>query len=104
MPLAVASPSAGARTGLRMSCMIWRSSTASNWRETSATLAESETFGLLARDSRESLEASMRGWAPRTFILSHDEFGLQRAGLFHGFEHRHHVARGHAQRVERLGH
>src|SRR5580658_8573114 len=102
MPVAALSPLADASTGLRMSCKIWRNSTASNCRETSATLSESEMCALPARDSKGSWEAATLGWVPKTFILAHNQFGLQRAGLFHGLEHRHHVARGHAQRVEGL--
>src|SRR5581483_3579723 len=33
----------------------------------------------------------------------HDQFRLQGPGLFHGLEHRHHVARGDTQRVQRGG-
>ena len=33
-------------------------------------------------------------------MLADEEFGLQGAGLFHGLENRHHVARCHAEGVE----
>ncbi len=56
-------PSADGQTGLRMSCKIWRSSTASNWRDTSATFSLSDIFGLPASDSSGSWEALMWGWS-----------------------------------------
>src|SRR5208282_6676682 len=103
MPLTVDSDSAGASSGLRISCKIWRSSTASNWRDTSATLSLSERLLFPARDSNGTWEASTLEWAALTFILPHDQFRLQCPRLFHRLEHRHHIARRHAQGIERGG-
>src|ERR1035441_6425619 len=77
-----------------------RSNTASNWRLASPIFWSSVSALLPASDSKSRWLASIFGWIAEICILSRDEFGLQCAGLFHGLENGHHVARRRAQCVQ----
>src|SRR5882724_3933652 len=95
-----------AMTVLRVSDKIWRNRTASNWRQASATLSLSETFGLAASFSSGTSAGLMRDWRAEISINNispNNEFGLESAGLFHGLEHGHHVAGRHAEGVQGRG-
>src|SRR3974390_3241001 len=83
---------------------ISRSRMASNWRATSPTFCSSVRRGSPANFSAGTSAGGKGVWREATSISADDQFGLESAGLFHGFEDRHDIARGHAERVEGGGH
>src|ERR1022692_4982001 len=80
---------------------ICRNSTASNCRLASPIFSRWLNCELPASCSGWISEASTFRWSEVISMSAQNQFGLQRAGLFHGLEDRHHVARRDAQRIER---
>src|SRR5579863_5457385 len=102
MPSAVEFPTYfDLKTGCWLSLRIWRSRTASNARLACAIFSDSGTDLLEASRSNGILDRSigpdLRGGMS---ILPDNQFGLQRAGLFHRLENCHHVPRRHAECVQ----
>src|SRR5690348_9142801 len=91
-------------TGFCVAERIWRSRMASNWRLASAIFCWSVRVVLPANRSGGTSAALTALEREETSISAEDQLGLQSAGLFHGFENRHHVTRGDAQAVQRRGH